>query len=1128
MLIKSTFNKEMVCYKRSHLKRGETMQGLKVWKDVLDETLDMQVAPELGDVINKTAHKIYTEPEEFFKRTYFTDSMVQILDRLLNTLSGKERHNIFLIYSLFGGGKTHTILTIYHALNSPDSLVNYEVLKDYPEDKKEKIKNIGLKLKNLQNQNVKILPIYGKGKLGQPSNPLNFSAYEVKTLWGYIGHCLGKYALVENDDKNLTVPTIDTIRELLKGNKVVFLVDEIVHYIDNLYNSGNEDDRRYAKNICKFFDALCTALIGTDSVMILTLPMEKDGEKVEKGYNREIVLSLHRAVERVGGAELYSPLRTEGISGGEIVEILKKRIFEDIDKDFKEKIIEKYREAYSNTEIFGRFEENLSKTYPFHPDFIATLRTIVERGNLQKTRDMVRITRIVVRNLLQEEEFPTLIMPYHINPRNEKLKGILFGKNQIFADYGGAVLDVDLSLEKFKRFSKPELAEIILRYIFLKTYPYDSPTPLEGFPKKDSIARAVYEISFFEKHALQLTDIPNTISEIEKSSSFIYLNKKDGVFWFWRVANVFQMVESKKEELLTLNIVSVHKKLEEFVKKFAVEGKGLKTKKIGNNITFFKKNSIIVSRDPQEFQDDEDYKLQILIRDDVDKSTLYRIIYQYGTGTRTYRNTITVCYADKALNKLLEITARIMACDKVKGDIKAKYKSYGEEVVQIQTNMVRSIEDNAKAEFDEFVASVFKKVAYPKDNDVEIVNATPTSKSILENVYSALVEWGKIPSNLTFEGLEYYLNEVNITFDKPIRFSELRSIIRTNTKLPFITDEQLKEAIKEGVRDLKIGIERDGWVLFKEVYQNMPNYNESGVPLEDIRENDIILPQIKALNKQINQILKEEKDEVVDNKYIKVWYEVCISDSESLPLRELVEETEDGFVVKPEFVDLVINGYIVRKTEEKIIGERNEFSLKLDRHNIEGKPGENVDVKVVITPLKGRGFEVYLEVEEGELDINHGKVPYETIWHIKIPESKKTYNIRAISEDNIIKTDKITLIPRTDIVEVHELSENLKGGKLLEIKGIKSYDDLDMVPENLNAKVRGVFIIENDEYFRADFNNLSLNVVKYIIEEIEGVMEHKAKLCVDIIFTDEIKIDDLIFEKLKCLNKKAVFKIKKC
>jgi predicted AAA+ superfamily ATPase len=683
------------------------MQKLKVWEDVLDETLDMQVAPELGDVINKTAHKIYTEPEEFFKRTYFTDSMVQILNRLLNTLSGEERHNIFLIYSLFGGGKTHTILTIYHAINNPNSLTDESTLKDYPEDKKEMIKGTGIKLKILQNQNIKILPIYGKGKLGQPSNPLNFGAYEVKTLWGYIGHCLGKYSVVENDDKNLTVPTIDTIRELLKGNKVVFLVDEIVHYIDNLYNSGNEDDRRYAKNICKFFDALCTALIGTDSIMVLTLPMEKDGEKVEKGYNREIVLSLHRAVERVGGAELYSPLRTEGISGGEIVEILKKRIFEDMDKDFKERIIEKYRESYSNTGIFGRFEENLSNTYPFHPDYIATLRTIVERGNLQKTRDMVRITRIVIRNLLQEEEFPTLIMPYHINPRNEKLKGILFGKNQIFADYGGAVLDVDLSLEKFKRFSKPELAEVILRYIFLKTYPYDSPTPLEGFPKKDSIARAVYEINFFEKHALQLTDIPNTISEIEKSSSFIYLNKKDGIFWFWRVANVSQMVESKKEELLTLNIVSVYRKLEEFVKKIAIEGRGLRTRKIGNKVSFFKKGSVVVSRDPQEFQDNADYKLQILIRDDVDKSLLKRVIYHYGTGTRTYRNTITVCYADKSLNKLLEITARIMACEKVKGDIKAKYKSYGEEVVQIQTNMVRSIEDDAKAGFDESAASVF-------------------------------------------------------------------------------------------------------------------------------------------------------------------------------------------------------------------------------------------------------------------------------------------------------------------------------------------------------------------------------------------------------------------------------------
>ncbi len=181
----------------------------EVWDDVMDETLDTQVAPpELGgDVVSGNAPEIYTDPLEFFRRTYFTESMLDIIEKLVETLEGGERHNIFLIYSLFGGGKTHTLITLYHAFKNPDAMLDPEVLAGHdPPERRERIRELAERIRSLGR--VRVVPVYGKGRIGQPSKPpLEVGPYRVRTVWGgYIAHVLGRYHIVERDDENQTVP----------------------------------------------------------------------------------------------------------------------------------------------------------------------------------------------------------------------------------------------------------------------------------------------------------------------------------------------------------------------------------------------------------------------------------------------------------------------------------------------------------------------------------------------------------------------------------------------------------------------------------------------------------------------------------------------------------------------------------------------------------------------------------------------------------------------------------------------------------------------------------------------------------------------------------------------------------
>ncbi|CAB49792.1 ATP-binding protein [Pyrococcus abyssi] len=1101
----------------------------EVWDDVLDQSLDEHSAPELGDVITGRAPRIYTDPREFFKRTYFTDPMLEILDQILRTFEGKERQNVFLIYSLFGGGKTHTILTIYHAFRDPGALLDEEVLRDYDPEKREKIKEIGERISSLSD--VIVVPVYGKGELPRPRKPRDGK----KTIWGYIADLLGEYEKVRVEDETLTSPTPELIREIIGRRKVLFLIDEIVDYIDNIRKSTDEEERNYSRNVSKFLDHLATALLGSQSVMVMTIPMEEEGEvlKGEKEYDRDVIIEVRRAVTRVGGARMYSPVKIGG-KENELVEILKRRIFKGIDEEEKAKVLSELREAYSNKNVFGenvKFEE-IRKSYPFHPEYVEVLRTIIERVGLQRTRDLIRITRIVMRELLKRGESPALIMPHHIPLNDDKIKGSLFSKSTIYSDYW-TVYETDINDEKLKEFRNPELARIILTYIFLRTYPYDSPMSLSEFPTPERIARGVYEPELFKSKNWLPVDIKDAVEEIRGSVKFMYLNKRDPYLWFWRVANVSQMVNSKVEELLDTRRGEVISELVKKVHRFVKERKSLVSSraKIEDHVTFFKANNVIVTRETQEFQDTPEYKLMVLVRDDVDEDMLRKIIFMYGSGTRTYKNSIVVVYvASGGMEEMAKSMATIMACDEVKKNIREKFKKYGEDVVRIQMSMVEDIRRKALEDLESQIVHYFRMVAYPDKDGPKVVQAQASSKSVIENVYSALVSQGKIVDDFDFEWLVDKFEDVNVKVLRPEGYpvSELIYMIMSNPRLPMVSTERLYEAIKDAVIELEIGIERDGVIYFKKVYKELPKEEEKGNPPATVRLKDVILPREEALNRQVLELLKRESEEVVRkgnvDYSVRRWYEVYLPNSSSLiPLRSVVRDGK----VKDEYFEGVLWGYIVERKEETPI-VRGEFQLEVSDHIIKGRPGDVITLEVKVKPLGREPFTVELETNFGELGSQEVKLEGEekkVTWTIIVPEEREIARIEGRSESRRREVE-VTIIPilEEEIVEVGEVKEEHKGNVLLEILDVDSTETLELIP--VEGRVVGSMRIEKP-LWEARFDGLSLEVAKYILKEIEEVLGSKARLDLRVKLDEGITINDLLFEKLRPLSGRVTFRIKK-
>jgi hypothetical protein len=83
--------------------------------DILQGRLTMDVfAADLWEVFKGRGVDEYKKPELFFQKTYETAGLKTLLDVVEKRLKGKGGDPVLQIQTPFGGGKTHTLIAMYH------------------------------------------------------------------------------------------------------------------------------------------------------------------------------------------------------------------------------------------------------------------------------------------------------------------------------------------------------------------------------------------------------------------------------------------------------------------------------------------------------------------------------------------------------------------------------------------------------------------------------------------------------------------------------------------------------------------------------------------------------------------------------------------------------------------------------------------------------------------------------------------------------------------------------------------------------------------------------------------------------------------------------------------------------
>ena len=87
----------------------------KPHKDVLEGTFKQsEFAADMSLVAAGKAPEEYQDAEKFFARTYITEGMRLLLTSVVQRLAGFGGDPVIQLQTAFGGGKTHTMLTVFH------------------------------------------------------------------------------------------------------------------------------------------------------------------------------------------------------------------------------------------------------------------------------------------------------------------------------------------------------------------------------------------------------------------------------------------------------------------------------------------------------------------------------------------------------------------------------------------------------------------------------------------------------------------------------------------------------------------------------------------------------------------------------------------------------------------------------------------------------------------------------------------------------------------------------------------------------------------------------------------------------------------------------------------------------
>lgn len=750
-------------------------------KDIREGRFDEAVfAADLGDVVNNRGPVDYVDPEVFYQKTYLTAGLKNLIKGTLLRTSGKPGGgSVIQLQTPFGGGKTHTLVALYHLLKNGEKLRDSKIVKEL-------LKESGLK----KIPKVNVAVFVGTQKEVVAS---------VKTPWGEIAHQLGEYFTIEESDKKRIAPGKEALRKILeKKQPILILIDELSQYA--VKAAGERVGEGTLKGQLLVFLQELTETVASlkKCVLVITLPSSMREQYDEAA--EEVLLQLQKVSGRI--EKVLTP-----VEGVEIYEIIRKRLFDNLGKErdhgiAAQKFFELYQSIGEDIPAFARetrYRETIKKSYPFHPEIIDIL---FERWgtiqSFQRTRGVLRLLALIVADLYKKQDPSLLILPSKIDLgespiRNEFVKHIGNACEGVIAsDIAGPNskakrIDNEMGTE-YQRF---RVAVSLANSIFFYSF--------SGAEENRGVGLSRIRLAFLQ-NSIPPAIVGDAIKRLEEELWYLY--SENSLYYFGNQPNLNRIIIDCEE---AIKDEDAEKEIKQAIEK--ISGK-----------------EFVVFLWPQtnaDIPDDKRLKLVLLsprfsFGANETRKFVNEILAKKGASGefRTYKNTIVFAIiSENEYKSIRKLVVRLLSLRSINDD-KRIMRTLSDENRLLLSEKLKEAESSVPFK----LFSAYRHIAKGGEEAVQFYNLGIATVGEVLDISKRVKNYLKEQDLLLTQVSPTYVIEQTFAEDEESKtFGEVKESFYKFTSLPTVVDEDvIKDSIYKGTANGTLGVKIADEVIFKE------------------------------------------------------------------------------------------------------------------------------------------------------------------------------------------------------------------------------------------------------------------------------------------------------------------------
>lgn len=516
---------------------SHTASGLPSWREVIEPHPDVaqgryknaEFAADLAQVARGEGAFEYRDPVEFFARTYVTEGMTGLLVQATKRLKGKDGEPVIQLKTAFGGGKTHSMLALYHMMRGKVSI-------DQIPNVRPVLERAGVDA--LPKANVAVLV----GTALDPTRskrPVNFPGITINTLWGEMAAQLAMeagrpelYDYVKEADKKGVSPGSEALKKLFDDcGSCLILMDELVAYAKKIYGASGLPAGSFDNFISFIQEVTEAARASKNSLVVASIP-ESDIE-----IGGEAGKTALETIEHTFGRmeSIWKP-----VAANEGFEVVRRRLFLDCkDPATRDMVCKRFSQMYQNNANDFPYEakevdycERMISCYPIHPEVFDRLYddwSTLER--FQRTRGVLRLMAAVIHELWMSNDASAMIMPGSIpldvpNVREELIRYLDDGWNSIVSNEIDGKQSIpyqkDMSVQRYGRYMA---ARRVARTIMLGSAPTVRAQAVRGI-EASRIRLGVVQ------PGESIADFNDALNTLRGSLSYLYSNPAGDRYWY--------------------------------------------------------------------------------------------------------------------------------------------------------------------------------------------------------------------------------------------------------------------------------------------------------------------------------------------------------------------------------------------------------------------------------------------------------------------------------------------------------------------------------------------------------------------------------------------------------------------